>query len=113
MNAVKRQRPNISPDDIQRLLFHLEDTRNYVVKYGAAQDFNSAERETSDKAMLAIDELAGQITGDKEYLWQVSASAGGSDLEFQRGKEKQARRRQLMGVHFPLRAITFHGKRAN
>ena len=113
MNAVKRQRPNISSGDIQRLLIHLEDARNYIVKYGAAQDFHSVQRETSDKAMLAIDELAGQITGDKEYLWQVSASAGGSDLEFQRGTEKQAKRRWLMGVHFPLRAIKVEGKGAN
>ena len=37
MNAVKRQRPNISPDDIERLPFHLEDARNYIVKYSAAE----------------------------------------------------------------------------
>ena len=105
MNAVKRQRPSISPDDIERLLFHLEDARDYIVKYGAAQDFDSPERATSDHAMQAIDDLAGQITGNPQYFWMGTASAGGNQMAFERGMEKEARRRRLMGVRIPVRAI--------
>ncbi len=103
MNAVKRQKPTISPDDTERLLFHLEDARNYIVKYGAAQGFNSPANKIAHSATSAIDELAGQITGNKEYLWQSGATAGGSDTEFQHGKEKEAKRRRLLGVHIPVR----------
>ena len=66
MNAVKRQRPNISPDDIERLLFHLEDARIFVVKYGAAQEFHSPEIKTTDRMISAIDDLANEITGSSE-----------------------------------------------
>ena len=66
MNAVKRQRPNISPDDIERLLFHLEDARIFVVKYGAAQEFHSTEIKTTDRMISAIDDLANEITGSSE-----------------------------------------------
>ena len=102
MNAVKRQRPNIAQDDIERLLFHLEDARDYIVKYGAAQGFHSPERTTSDRAMQAIDELAGQITGNPQYFWSDSASAGGNHLAFERGMEKETKRRRLMGVRIPV-----------
>ena len=105
MNAVKRQRPTISPDDIERLLFHLEDARYYIVKYGAAQDFHSSEQETTDRTMNAIDHLAEQITGTRNYFWSEAASAGGNEIAFQRAMEKQEKRRRLMGIHIPLRAI--------
>lgn len=103
MNAVKRQKPTISPDDIERLLFHLEDARNYIVKYGAAQEFNSQARKVANQTTNAIDDLAGQITGDKQFLWQDSASAGGDINAFEHGNEKEAKRRRLMGVHIPVR----------
>ena len=105
MNAVKRQRPSISPDDIERLLFYLEDARNYIVKYGAAQGFHSPEKEATDRTMSAIDNLAEQITGTRNYFWSDTASAGGNDIAFQCAMEKQARRRRLMGISIPLRAI--------
>lgn len=105
MNAVKRQKPTISPDDIERLLFHLEDARNYVVKYSAAQDFTSPEKVTAGLAIQAIDDLAKQITGNREYFWQVSARAGDNDMAFHRALEKAAKRRLLMGVHIPMRAF--------
>ena len=105
MNAVKRQRPSIPPDDIERLLFHLEDARNYIVKYGAAQDFHSLEKEATDRTMNAIDDLAEQITGTRNYFWCDTASAGGNEIAFQRSTEKQVKRRRLMGVCLPLRAL--------
>ena len=104
MNAVKRQRPAISPDDVQRLLFHLEDARNYIVKFGSAQGFDSQARAVAENARQAIEALAGQITGDAQFLWGTDATAGGSDAEFQRGLEREAQRRRLMGVHIPVRA---------
>ena len=107
MNAVKRQRPRISPDDIERLLFQLEDARRYIVKYGAAQDFHSPESETSDRAMAAIDDLAEQITGSRQYFWSGNATAGGDQVAFDRAMEKDAKRRRLMGISIPVRAITF------
>lgn len=103
----RRQKPNISPEDIERLLFHLEDTRQYIVRYGAAQDFHSPERGISGNAMEAIDDLAGQITGNRQYFWQVQATASGNDMAFQRGVEKAAKRRRLMGIRFPVRFIKF------
>ena len=109
MNAVKRQPPNISPDDIERLLFHLEDARDYIVKYGAAQGFHSSERATADKTRCAIDDLAGQITSNREYLWQKASSAGGNDSAFQRSMDKAAKRRRLMGIIFPVLAIKIQG----
>ena len=109
MNAVKRQKPTISPDDIERLLFHLEDARNYIVKYGAAQSFNSQSRKLADQTTSAIDDLAGQITGDRQHLWQDSASAGGNENAFEYGKEKEAKRRRLMGVHIPVRIFKIVG----
>jgi hypothetical protein len=105
MNAVKRQRPSISPDDIERLLFHLEDARDYVIKYGAAQGFNSQARAIADHAKGAIDSLAGQITGDPQYYWLGSASAGGNQLAYGRATEKDAKRRKLMGVRIPVLAV--------
>jgi hypothetical protein len=105
MNAVKRQRPSISPDDIERLLFHLEDARDYIIKYGAAQGLHSPERATSEHAKQAIDELVGQITGNPKYLWMSSASAGGDQIAYEHGMEKKARRRRLLGIRIPLRAI--------
>ena len=110
MNAVKRQRPSISPDDIERLLFYLEDGRDYIIKYGAAQGFHSPERATSDHAMQAIDNLAGQITGNPQYFWMGSASAGGNQVAYVRGIEKEAKRRRLMGVRIPVRAIKIEGQ---
>ena len=110
MNAVKRQRPSISQDDIERLLFHLEDARDYIIKYGAAQGFHSPERATSDRAMQAIDELAGQITGNREYFWMGSASAGGNQTAYERGMEKEAKRRRLMGVRIPVVAMRIAGR---
>ena len=109
MNAVKRQWPSISQDDIERLLFHLEDARDYIIKYGAAQGFHSSERATSDNARSAIDELAGQITGDPQYFWSGSASAGGNPIAFERGTEKEAKRRRLMGVRIPVMAVRIQG----
>ena len=105
MNAVKRQRPSISPDDIERMLFHLEDARDYIIKYGTAQGFHSPERAISDHAMQAIDNLAGQITGNPQYFWMGSASAGGNQVDYERGIEKEVRRRRLMGVSIPVGAI--------
>ena len=102
MNAVKRRKPNISPDDIQRLLFHLEDARNYIIKYGAAQELDSSARSIADSARSAIDGLAGQITGNPQYLWQTSASAGGNQLVFERGAEKEAKRYGILGVRIPV-----------
>ena len=58
MNAVKRQKPSISPDDVDRLIFHLEDARNYVVKYGAAQGIHSPTKLVAETTTDAIDELA-------------------------------------------------------
>ena len=110
MNAVKRQRPSISPDDIERLLFHLEDARDYIIKYGAAQDFHSPERATSDHATQAIDNLAGQITGNPQYFWMGSASAGGNQMAYVRGLEKEAKRRRLMGVRIPVVAMKIAGR---
>lgn len=105
MNAVKRQRPSISPDDVQRLLFHLEDARNYITKFGSAQSFDSQARAVAENARQAIDDLAGQITGDVHFLWGPDATAGGSSKEFQRGVEREAQRRRLMGVRIPVRAM--------
>jgi hypothetical protein len=103
----RRQKPNISQDDIERLLFHLEDTRNYIVRYGAAKDFHSAERGISGNALGAIDDLALQITGNRQYFWQTQATAGGSDKAFQLSVEKKAKRRRLMGIRFPVRFLKF------
>ena len=105
MNAVRRQRPSIPPDDIDRLLFHLEDARAYVIKYSSAQDFNSDKKATAERLVYAVDELALQITGKNTYFWGEPATAGGNEIAFQRGMEKQAKRRRLMGVWLPLRAI--------
>jgi hypothetical protein len=105
MNAVKRQRSTISPDDTHRLLFHLEDARSYVVKYGAAQDFHSPNTEAIDQALKSIDVLAKQITGSSEYFWQVSASAAGNDATFKQASERALLRRRLMGIAIPVRAI--------
>ena len=110
MNAVKRQRPSIAQDDIERLLFHLEDARDYIVKYGAAQSFHSPERATSDHAMQAIDNLAGQVTGNPQYFWTDSASAGGNPVTYERGMEKEAKRRRLMGVRIPVVAMRIAGR---
>ena len=110
MNAVKRQRPNISPDDVDRLLFHLEDARNYIIKYGAAQEFHSQNKATTDKAKDAIDNLAELITGNKQYFWGTSASATGNDMAFELAKENNTKRRRLMGIHIPVRAIKIVGK---
>ena len=112
MDAVKRQRPNISPDDVQRLLFHLEDARNYIIKFGAAQGFDSQARAVAQNARQAIDELAGQLTGDPQFLWGADASAGGSEGDFQRGREREAQRRRLMGVRMPVRAFKVPGNLA-
>lgn len=110
MNAVRRQRPSISPDDIDRLLFHLEDARNFVIKYSSAQDFNSPEKATAERVVYAVDELALQITEDNRYFWGEAASAGGNEIAFQRAMEKQGKRRRLMGIHMPLRATRIFGK---
>jgi hypothetical protein len=109
MNAVKRQRPGISPEDIERLLFHLEDARDYVIKYGSAQAFNSQAHTIADHARSAIDDLAGQVTGNREYLWGRLANAGGSDAEVQRNAEKEAMRRRLLGVRIPVVAAKILG----
>jgi hypothetical protein len=109
MNAVKRQRPRISTDEIERLLFHLEDARRYIAKYGAAQGFHSPEMATSDRAMQAIDDLAGQITGNPQYFWSGNSTAGGDQVAFDRTMEKDAKRRRLMGIHIPVRAVRIQG----
>ena len=110
MNAVKRQRPSIAQDDIERLLFHLEDARVYLIKYGAAQGFHSPERAISGHAKQAIDDLAGQITGNPQYFWMGSASAGGNQMAYERGMEKEANRRRLMGVRVPVVAMRIAGR---
>ena len=109
MNAVRRQRPNISSDDIERLLFHLEDARDYIIRYGSAQDCHSPKRAISDQAKRSLDELAGEITGNYEYFWGESVSAAGSEIAFQRSTEKAAKRRRLMGVQIPVRFIKVSG----
>lgn len=103
----RRQKPNISPDDIERLLFHLEDARQYIVRYGAAQDFHSPERGISGSAMAAIDDLALQITGNRQYFWQTQATAGGNDMAFQQSVDKATKRQRLMGIRFPVRFFKF------
>ena len=110
MNAVKRQRHSISPDDVQRLLFHLEDARNYITKFGSAQGFTARARTIAENAQIAIDDLAGQITGDRQYLWGTDATAGGNDKEFHRGRVREAQRRRLMGVRIPMLALGIGGK---
>ena len=109
MNAVKRQLPNISPDDVERLLFHLEDARNYIIKYGAAQEFHSQNKATADTAKDAIDNLAALITGDKQYLWATSASATGNQIAFDLAKEKNIKRLRLMGIYIPVRVRKIQG----
>ena len=83
----------------------MEDARDYIVKYGAAQGFHSPERATSEHAMQAIDNLAGQITGNSQYFWMGSASATGDKRAFDRAMEKDAKRRRLMGIRIPVRVI--------
>ena len=100
MNAVKLLRTKISPDDVDRLLFHLEDARNHIIKYGAAQQFHSQNKTTTDEAKDAIDNLAELITGNKQYFWGTSASATGNDVAFKLAKEKNIKRRRLMGLTF-------------
>ena len=109
MNAVKRQRPGFSPDDVDRLLFELEDARNSVVRYAASRGFHSAEYELSHRLMEAVDDLAANITGKRKYFHSETASAGGKELAFLRGKEKDAKRRRLFGVRFPVRTIKVSG----
>lgn len=109
MNAVKRQNPTISPDDIERLLFHLEDARNYIVKYGAAQGFNSQARKVANQTASALDDMAGQITGDRQHLWEHSASAGGNENALEQGSQKEAKRRRFLGVHIPVRMMKIVG----
>jgi len=60
--------------------------------------------------MQAIDSLAGQITGNPQYFWMGSASAGGNQMTFERGMEKEARRRRLMGVRIPVVAVRIVGR---
>ena len=110
MNAVKWQRPSILPDDIERLLFHLEDARDYITKYGAAQGLHSPERATSDHAMQAIDSLAAQITGNPQYFWMGNASAAGNQMAYERGMEKEAKRRRLMGIRIPVVTLRIAGR---
>ena len=105
MNAVRCQRPSISQDDIDRLLFHLEDARSCVIKYGSAQDFHSPEKATADRAIYAVDELALKITGSNRYYWSFDSSATGNEQQAKKSQEKQAKRRRLMGIHIPVRAI--------
>jgi hypothetical protein len=104
VNAVKRQRPNISPDDIKCLLFHMEDARDYLVKYGAAQGIHSPKA-AAETVTNAIDELTRHITGNRKYFWAASVSATGDERIYERALEKAAKRRRLMGIHFPLRAL--------
>ena len=105
MNATRRQRPSIDQDDIDRLLFHLEDARSYVIRYGSAQDFNSPEKATAERVIYAADELALQITGKNTYFWGETATAGGNEIAFQRSMERQAKRRRLLGIFIPVRTI--------
>jgi len=106
---VRRQRPNISPDEIERLLFHLEDARNYIVKYGAAQGIHSPTKLVAETTTDAIDELAWHITGNKQYFLAESVSATGDEKTYERATQKAANRRQLMGVHIPVRAMKVPG----
>ena len=66
MNATRRGSPSISPDEVDRLLFHLEDARKYIVQYGAAQSLHSPLHETASRTQSAIDDLVEQITGRRE-----------------------------------------------
>ena len=68
------------------------------------------ERAASDHAMQAIDNLAGQITGNPQYFWLGSASAGGNHMAYERGIEKEAKRLRLMGVRIPVVAIRIAGR---
>ena len=81
MNAGKRQRPSIDLDDVQKLLFHLEHARNYVLKYSSAQGFYAREREVADNLTYSIDYLAGSIKGICEHLWQPNVSVRGNDRD--------------------------------
>ncbi len=109
MNAVKRQRPSISQDDIDRLLFHLEDARAFAIKYSSAQDFHSDKKATAERLVYAVDELALQITGSNRYYWSSHVSATGNEQEAQRVNEKLVKRRRLMGVTIPVRAVKLVG----
>jgi hypothetical protein len=99
------ERSSISPDDIERLLFYLGDARDFIIKYGAAQGFQSHERATSEHAMQAIDSLAEQITSNPQYFWMGNASATGDKRAFDQAMEKVTKRRRLLGVSIPVSAI--------
>ena len=108
MNAVRRQRPSIAPDDVDRLLFHLEDARSYVIKYGSAQDFNSPKKATAERVIYAVDELALQITGKNRYFWTAESSINTyDDRLFKEATAKQAKRRKLLGVNIPFMVMKF------
>ena len=86
-----------------------QDARVCIVKYGAAQGCHSPTKMATETVTDAIDELARHITGNKHYFWAEHVSATGDQKAYEQALAKAAKRRKLMGVHFPLRTVKVHG----
>jgi hypothetical protein len=65
----RARRPSFSPSDQRALFRALADARNWAVRCGSAERHGSPRYAACTAVTDAIDALAEEMTGHREYFW--------------------------------------------
>jgi hypothetical protein len=61
-------RPSFCPTELPKLLDALRGAREWVIKYSSAQPFNSPAHNKCEAIKNSIDDLAGELTGQRDLF---------------------------------------------
>ena len=105
----RRCKPSISSDDIERMMYLLEDARHYVIRFKSAQPFRSQASAIAENLLIAMKDLAKEALGNENFFMPLPHSATGSEELISRARAREARKLKLLGRWLPgtVRKIPF------
>jgi hypothetical protein len=65
----RARRPTFMPSDAQSLLKALGDARRLAIQCASAECSNTPLRASAEAFHAALDDFAGQLTGNREFFW--------------------------------------------
>jgi hypothetical protein len=78
MRGMSRaRRPSFSPSDQEALLKVLGEVRHRALLCGSAAGYGSPRHELTARLSDAIDDVAADLTGDREHFWDKGSARVG------------------------------------
>jgi len=72
-------RPSFSPGDQGDLIEAMRRVRHLAIMCASAERFGSEVHQRCDDLKVAIDRLAGELTGNPEFFWTQLRQSSGHD----------------------------------